>query len=397
MNPSLLLIPDRYKAEKLYSQIPDSGAGDLDFTRVGDTATRVNSAGLIEPVLADIPRIDYTGGGCGKLLLEPQRANLALYSQDFGNASWIKQFSTIGGTTNSPEGIANAVKLQETASTEIHRIEQNATVSNGQEYSFSVFAKKAERNFIAIYEDSAGAVAWFNLDLGIVGTTGGGAVAYIEPWENGFFRCSIRYIQTGTTGRLRIAVALQDLELSYAGTAGNGVFIYGAQLEAGSYATSYIPTLDATVTRGADAASKTGISSLIGQSEGVFYFDAANLFLSGSRSIALAFTSGAAYYQIYLNASNQVRVDVNGSLLLLGGTIVENTRYKIAVAYKAGDNALYINGTQIATSASTTIPASLNDFYLGNSLGTEQSGSYNASALYTTRLSNAELASITTL
>jgi hypothetical protein len=388
MNPSLLLIPDRYKAEKLYSQIPDSGAGDLDFTRVGDTATRVNSAGLIEPVLADIPRIDYTGGGCGKLLLEPQRTNVCLYSEDFSNAAWSKDALGTGTTpiitpnyTISPDGTQNADRLQFSA---VGKVLTSDYSLSGQ-FPINLSASGTMTFYMKSLTSSSQNV------LAYWGGGQGGVFVATPEWQRftlSNLTAGIANPAFGTRGGTGFTAGGDEvLDIS----------VWGVQVEVGSYASSYIPTLDATVTRGADVASKTGISSLIGQSEGVFYFDAANLFLSGSRSIALAFTSGAAYYQIYLNASNQVRVDVNGSLLLLGGTIVENTRYKIAVAYKAGDNALYINGTQIATSASTTIPASLNDFYLGNSLGTEQSGSYNASALYPVRLSNSELASLTTL
>jgi hypothetical protein len=125
------------------------------------------------------------------------------------------------------------------------------------------------------------------------------------------------------------------------------------------------------------------------------FVEAANLFPSGSRTIALLYTSGSAYYQIYINSSNEVRVDVNGSFLFLGGSIAANTTYKIAFAYKSGEYALYINGTQIATSTSTTVPSSLTDYYLGNSIGSEQSGAYSQALLFKTRLTNAQLAELT--
>ena len=109
------------------------------------------------------------------------------------------------------------------------------------------------------------------------------------------------------------------------------------------------------------------------------------------------YTSGSSFFQIYLNSSNQIRVDVNGSFLFLGGSISANTQYKIAFAYKSGNYALYLNGVQIATSTSTTIPSSLNDLYIGNSLGSEQSGSYKSAILWKERLTNSELAQLTTL
>ena len=127
------------------------------------------------------------------------------------------------------------------------------------------------------------------------------------------------------------------------------------------------------------------------------YFQTNNLFPSGTRSIALAYTSLSAYYQIYFSSTNQIRIDVNGSLLVITSAINLNILNKIAFAYKSGDNALYINGVLIASSGNVTVPSSLNDFYLGNSLGNEQSGSYQDFRLYKTRLTDAQLQTLTTL
>ena len=83
--PSLVIVPDRYKADKLYSQIPVDGTGDFTVVR-GTTATRVNASGLIESVASDVPRLDYTGGGCPSLLVEPAATNLLLRSEEFDDA-----------------------------------------------------------------------------------------------------------------------------------------------------------------------------------------------------------------------------------------------------------------------------------------------------------------------
>ena len=89
--PSIAVIPSGYKASKLYSVLPTDGSGDLDVVRAGATpnfnATRVNSEGLIENVLSNVPRLDYSDGGCPNLLVEPQRTNLLLRSEEFDNAS----------------------------------------------------------------------------------------------------------------------------------------------------------------------------------------------------------------------------------------------------------------------------------------------------------------------
>jgi len=112
MVTSLLLIPDKYKASKLYSQLPESGAGDFTFTRSGDSATRINSAGVRVVMAANIPRIDYSSGGCPSLLLEPERTNLFLNSAvlvsqevELDTATYTLSFYGNGSVTNQQNGV----------------------------------------------------------------------------------------------------------------------------------------------------------------------------------------------------------------------------------------------------------------------------------------------------
>ena len=84
---SIVQLPDGAKAGTLYSIVPTDGSGDFSVTRA-TTATRVNEQGLIESVAANVPRIDFTNGGCGELLVEPQRTNQLTYSEQFNNAAW---------------------------------------------------------------------------------------------------------------------------------------------------------------------------------------------------------------------------------------------------------------------------------------------------------------------
>jgi hypothetical protein len=350
----------------------------------------------------NVPRIDYTNGSCPSILVEPQRTNVVLYSQQFDNAYWTKQNASIViNSTTSPDGTLNASKLVEDTANSRHYINATNTIVTATQQTASIYIKAAGRTKFALSEEVAtGAYASFNLANGTV-LDQNGISAKITALTNGWFKCE--YTINSTIFFLLRIVLLPNSYTSgsvngtYTGDGTSGVFLYGAQLEQGSYSTSYIPTVASSVTRNADVISKTGISSLIGQTEGTIFVDASNLYTSGNRSIILVYTSGSAFYQIYLNSSNQVRVDVNGSFLFAGGTISANTRYKIAFAYKSGQYALYINGTQIATSTSSTIPSSLNDYYLGNSLGSEQSGSYKEAVLWKTRLTNTELATLTTI
>ena len=114
--PSIALIPSGYKESKLYSQLPINGDGDLTFART-TIANRVNEQGVIEEMAVNVPRLDYSDGGCPSLLLETESTNLIPYSEDF--SQWTA-FSQGLGTTPiitvnnsvSPKGLNNATRLQ---------------------------------------------------------------------------------------------------------------------------------------------------------------------------------------------------------------------------------------------------------------------------------------------
>jgi hypothetical protein len=359
--------------------------------------------------------LDYLNSSCGKLLLEPQRTNLALYSEQFDNAAWTKTDVTVtANAVVSPDGYINAdAVVENTASSGGRRVLPATpfTGTGGAYYTFSVYVKKIAgqptRHIYWMCQFGVNAIyVHYNMttfSVNQVASSGNGsnASATITAVGNDWYRLTLSGIVSSGGGDYYNQFYFEDspqtgfVPQTYTGNGTSGFYLYGWQIEAGAYATSYIPTLGAAVTRGADAASKTGISSLIGQTQGTLFVEAANLFASGSRTIALLYTSGSAFYQMYINASNQVRVDINGSFLFLGGSIAANTNYKIAFAYKSGEYALYINGAQISTSASTTMPSSLTDYYLGNSLGSEQSGAFAQALLFPTRLSNSELAALT--
>jgi hypothetical protein len=210
------------------------------------------------------------------------------------------------------------------------------------------------------------------------------------------------------TGQLAISTTNSPaLSLApYAGDVTKGISVWGAQLEASSYPTSYIPTTSASATRVADSCSKTGISSLIGQTQGVVFCDfnyIATTNTSDTTPIRLL-GSGSAGMYLEINSNNTFEVVVVNSV----GTLVFNStssaqiagRYKFAIAYNANDYAFYLNGTQIAVDTSGAFAsASLDSLNLGMYQSGSQhlDGSINEAILFSTRLSNSELASLTSL
>ena len=380
--------------------------GDIATDYIATTATAVS----VGPV-SGLPRLDYLGSTCPRLLLEPQRSNLVQYSEQFDNAAWQKNNLTI--TANnlvSPDGYTNADTALETATNAFHDLIQNPSLTSGTTYTLSSFVKAAGRDYCYLFlsDGITPAAVKFNLATGVVlGTATGSPVSSkIENYGNGWYRCSMVYTSGATaTGTLAISATNSPaLSLSgYAGDITKGIAVYGAQLEAGAYATSYIPTLGASVTRVADAASKTGISALIGQTEGTLFVDFvlngrqnnANI-LSSEKNITASFFIGALTDNtidagLYASGVDAARIT--------GGSVSVGQRAKIAYAYKSGSSALYINGALIGTSSGTfTLPSTLDDIFL-NDVTTyfnyQENVSFNQALLFKTRLTNAQLAELT--
>jgi hypothetical protein len=418
INPNLCLIPSGYKASKLYSVLPTDGTGDLDVVRA-TTATRVNSIGLIESVASNVPRLDYTNGSCPSLLVEPQRTNLLTYSEQFDDASWFKNSTTITpNATTSPDGTVNAYALFETAIADSHHIMSTLLLDQTTtDYTFSFFVKPNGRTKGLIQQIFIGGTfpnvtASFDLvEKTITNASGGGGVfsnTEIKEFDNGWFRVSISgKTLLNTDIQFRLYTANSDGDASYLGDVTKGLYIWGAQLEQGSYATSYIPTTSESVTRNADVISKTGVSDLIGQTEGVVFMDFVYT-ANDTNGLIPILLSNTATNQLYLWVQTDGRIfadfyfggSTQASISTAIGFAQLNTRYKIAMAYKANDFAFYINGQLVGTDSSGSV-SGLNRLDLDyNSLASTYgpSGQYvNSVALWKTRLTNTELAEITSL
>jgi hypothetical protein len=413
--PSILLIPDRYKSAVLYSQIPDSGAVDFDVTRA-TTAYRTNASGILESVASGVPRLDYPAlGGCPSLLVEPAATNLILRSEEFDNAAWfpfnLNAFGS-GSVANTsgtldPYGTNVADYIQENTAAAAHSlIAIFAGNVSGTTYTLSVFAKAAERNIVNLLNNAGGGgQANFNLTTGVA-TLINGVSASMQNFGNGWYRCILTYTSS-INGNHNLQVRICDAagNTSYTGTGTSGLTVFGAQLETGSVATSYIPTVAATATRNADVISKTGVSGFIGQSEGYLYaevdirsFAAAGIFLSisdatSSNRIQLYKFTDSKIYADRISATQSALTTISTGALSAG-------IYKVAFAYSSGNSALFINGVQIGSNALQTFTfGAMGKINIGSRFDNTQiiNDRIRAAAIGMTRISNAELAAMTTL
>jgi hypothetical protein len=417
--PSIAMIPSGYKASKLYSVLPTDGSGDLDVVRA-TTATRVNSSGLIELVSSNVPRLDYPlidglVQGCPSLLVEPQRTNLLTYSEQFDDASWFKNSTTITpNATTSPDGTVNADALFETAIADSHHIMSTLLLDQTTtDYTFSFFVKPNGRTKGLIQQIFIGGTfpnvtASFDLvEKTITNASGGGGVfsnTEIKEFDNGWFRVSISgKTLLNTDIQFRLYTANIDGDASYLGDVTKGLYIWGAQLEAGSYATSYIPTTSESVTRNADVINKTGISSLIGQTEGTLFFEInlPNPLSNGGKTIVVIGTSGNRVYIAKDSSSQnifQLATESASGYNFINTSAITTPKVKIAIAYKGGDNAFYVNGSLVSSASATANPTSFSNLLIGDETpSTNTDIKINSVQLYKTRLSNTELAQLTTL
>ena len=413
--PSLEIVPAKYNGNILLSQIPVNGAGDFTVSRALNTATRINSLGNIEAVNADTPRLDYfaSGGtvGCPALLVEPSGSNLALQSENFGttwNPANMLAFGS-GSVLNTtatldPYGTNVADFIVGNTTVGQHRFDQTTTSVSGS-YTLSVFVKAGGYSFTRLRIGLAGAV--FDLSSGVVVTTDAGITSSIQSFRNGWFRCIIGKAASAANEIIRINMQPTSSTADFAGDGTSGIYVFGAQYEAGSIATTYIPTTTAAVSRAADDISASGalVSGLIGQTEGTIYaeVDLRNWIASGriltcsngtsNERIIIQVGANRTLQAIVTTASADV-VDISTASGQVNGV------YKCALTYASGDFAFYVNGTQIGTDSSGEVPASTSVF-LGK-IGTSASTNFlndriRTAALYTTRLSNAQLANLTAL
>jgi hypothetical protein len=359
----------------------------FNFTR-STGGTRVNKDGLIEVVTNNKPRIDFLNDSNGALLLEPSKINNLQRSEEFENAYWVNNGVTI--TANqiiSPSGLLNADLL--TGVSGGFGIVRFSTWTATNKVA-SCFAKAGATNIFKIANVSAGnRYVLFDLSNGTVFEQSAGWTGFIENYGNGWYRCTA--ISNNETGTFSLGVTASS----------ESVYIWGAQLEAGSYATSYIPTQGAISTRVAETCNQTPPSWIIGQTEGVIYAEFLADGINQNRGILYATQSGSLDERIALqyNAIGQVQAIASSGGITQGNVSFTITgRCKAAIAYNSTNYELFINGVSRGT-FSGLLPSGLARLDVGNAPSPiDTIGGFISSVLiYNTRLSNTELQQLTTL
>jgi hypothetical protein len=316
----------------------------------------------------NVPALDYTNdSSCPALSLEPARTNLLLHSEDLTNAAWAKTGCSItANDTAGPDNLLTIDKVTDTATGMF--VKQVVAVSASTTYTFSTYIKKGNKTWVYIsLHDGVpnGKRQWFNLDTGAVGSSaliGAGLTTgtpTIREEANAFWRIEWSVTTAANTTLNCIVHPAADGDGVLTNALSDYGYFGGSQCEQGSYATSYIPTSTGTVQRIADAVIQlTGVSNLIGQTQGTLYFQGSTFADGTDKRITLSdFTNGQRVILQFAttNVLSAVFLDnsVNqGSISNAGFTT--GTNYKICITWKANKLALTINGVKIGEDLSVT-------------------------------------------
>jgi hypothetical protein len=327
-------------------------------TDTNGIATALDLAGNVIQFATGVPRTTNRG-----ILVEEARTNLLVQSQAFDDASWAKNLTTASANaTTAPDGTTSADKIAEAAGTAPHFVATASTVSvvSGQAYTLTVFAKASERSFIALYESTKGQGKYFDLANGTVlgNLVAAPDSATIDALANGWYRCRITITTAAVLAVPSVYLSPDGTSFSYAGAVGSGVFLWGAQLELGAFATSPIITTGAAGTRGVDLPSQpfdlpaayTIMSDAevtvaqAGRFPTVVSTSGANngLFLNGSNTpgfnlsngtynafLASPVTAGTIVRHAARAETNNVRGAINGTLTTLGTSFTPITGSRI--------------------------------------------------------------------
>ena len=413
LDADVVMIPSGYKATKLYSQIGTDGVDDFDVAR-NSVATRVNKLGLIEEVAIDVPRLDYSDSNCPSLLLEPQSTNLLAYSEDFSDASWIKTNTTIiDNSVLSPRGDIDASLFADDSTNDQHRLYYGVPTSLGS-YTFSCFAKAGTGLWLKLmcYNGVSNIHGNFDLLNGTVGLKTG-VTSNIEDYGNGWYKCSISADLLGSaSSNFQIATMQNDeggFPVIYSGSSDTWE-IWGAQLEALPYPTSYIPTVGSTVTRIADSVTGAGDANSFNSEEGVLFVEMAALaddligrFIDLSDGISYANGSVELFYY---SSSNRIRYSYRTSGSVVQSDLIylseDITQYlKIACVWKINRFELWVNGVKRVEDTSGIVNTAnlFTDLSFSRiNLGAKDNiyGKVKALKVFTTALSDAQLETLTT-
>jgi hypothetical protein len=412
--PTSLRLDLQFAADQSYV----SRRGPLPTFSRTTAGTFVGSNGLIQSAAIDVPRIDFDPAtlACRGLLIEEGRTNVNLNSEDLSAATWFTTGLTITtNQTTAPDGTSNADLISEATPSTLHLLSGLTTAGTnyviGTAYTASIFVKKGSGatapDWIALrftqgFPSTSGAA--FNVSTGSIGLVSANVTAAIVNYGNGWWRISITATATVVAAITPAVIGFTNNNNSigigtYAGQTTSNLFAWGAQVEAGAFATSYIPTTTTSLIRSADLCSITGaaFTGFYNQTEGTLVFK------GSKQAVQLAVTPTYVACDD-VTFTNRILIyfgGVESSLVTVGGVAQASvtsginvpalTPFGMAFRYKLNDFALSLSGGSVATDTSGTVPTNT-QMTIGSRLGSSFMGGWIQSIqYYNTIKTNAQL------
>lgn len=395
-----------------YSDSLTDGGRPEDLLTVSraSNATYVDRDRRLKTASSNVLRYHYdptTGEPLG-ILTEGARTNLALRSEEFDNASWTKTRASI--TANSiaaPDGNTTADKIVEDSSaSNTHLVQQVFSFTSGTQYTASVFVKAGERDHIRIVFGVAafpvGAYGEFDLaSKAVEGTGGGEDSATIEEYSEGWFRLSVTATANATTSTAVSFRLHNGTSVTYTGDGTSGLYLWGAQVEAGAHASSYIKTEASTVTRAADSISLAASAFPNDPDRGMIYAKFrpdTEISPGNNQAIAAIWTTdwGTNSIRLFSNTSAvrfaEVRSASTTTATFSLGNIVAGNDETIGIAWQKDDVAADSDDVSIQTDVSASMPASFTTLTIGkNHSGGHLFGTIRELVITNRRNTDAEL------
>jgi hypothetical protein len=397
-------VPSGYKSSKIYSILPVDGSGDLTFARTSES-TRVAENGLIQSTASGLPTVDWLNSDCPSFKMENLSTNYQFNSQDFRASNWVASNVDItGNITADPKGIENADELIPNTTNTFHHIQDVTTGFNqGALITYSLFVKKAGFSQVELLlADGAAPFGTFGqvkFDLDTLQTFGTtiGSFKY-QDYGNGWYRLAITGNALSNNGAIVRAAAFKLESQTFAGNGVDGLFVWGAQVEANPVASSYIYTTSGSVTRSTDVVNPKTLG--INKVKGTVFLDLKASDVGYQSFIKLI---GGPYNRIdfVFDSSKRLNISIgNGPAPpFYSYQYVHNQeRFRFAVRWNNGTYSVFINGVNVGNFTTSSVFTSLNQlaFNQGSGLLNFVGDVYEV-GIYNENLTDTEIIKLTTI
>ena len=402
----------------------------LTFTRASTVATYINSSGYVATATTNEPRFDYSPTNIGEprgLLIEAAATNLFSYSEDFSHGSWLKSNATAStNATTAPDGNATADYMLETAgtSTRFFAKDSGSPGTSTEIRTFSVYVKVLGRQWVSLCAGTTSGGPYYritaDLSAGTISstdlvnsgtwftTTPTNSISPAGPAGSGWYRititsrwCQYYLICPSNTASPSNSGSNFGLGSAYLGDTNSGVILWGAQLELGSGASSYIPTGASQVTRTADLCSMTGtnFSSWYTQGIGTVCWSGSAFRITAGHLANINTVNNDPRITAYVGAGSLTNLVTNGTIQvsMYFGSVTANTAFKAAWRFKTNDFAACLNAGTVYTDNLGTVPTGVDRMQLGAAEGGYQflDGWIKSIKYYPTALPDAQLKTLT--